>query len=111
MIKMPSAIHEILGRMSPKQRRLFACDCAEHVLPYFERFQPLDKRPRKAIEVARRYAFGKASREELDKAGGNAESAAWEAGDVAWIAPRPVGTDPPLQDEAAAAAAGTAEGC
>ena len=46
--------------------RLFACDCAEHVLPIFEQKNPGDKRPRKAIEVSRRYANGEATREELD---------------------------------------------
>ena len=95
-----------MERLSPQQQRLFACDCAEHVLFYFEQFQPLDKRPRIAIETARQYALGKVSREELEKARGDAESAAYEAGDAAW---RAVVHQP--QDEAAASAAATAEGC
>jgi len=56
--------------------RLFACDCAEHVLPLFEAKRPHDPRPRQAIETARRYADGKASIEEL--------RAAWEAAGAAW---------------------------
>ena len=32
---------------------LWAADCAEHVLPYFEKEYPEDDRPRKAIEAAR----------------------------------------------------------
>jgi hypothetical protein len=32
---------------------LWAADCAEHVLPYFEDKYPEDDRPRKAIEAAR----------------------------------------------------------
>ena len=32
--------------------RLFACDCAEHVLPLFESQHPNDNRPRAAIEAA-----------------------------------------------------------
>ena len=32
---------------------LFAADCAEQVLPLFERDRPDDSRPRRAIEVAR----------------------------------------------------------
>jgi len=32
---------------------LWAADCAEHVLPYFEKEYPRDDRPRKAIEAAR----------------------------------------------------------
>lgn len=38
--------------------RLFAADCAEHVLYIFERHQPSDTRPRDAIEVARKFANG-----------------------------------------------------
>ncbi|MBC7350451.1 MAG: hypothetical protein H5U05_10820 [Candidatus Aminicenantes bacterium] len=54
--------------------RLFACDCAERVLPLYEaRYD--DDRPRKAIETARRYAEGKADVEELAAA----RAAAWEA--------------------------------
>jgi len=32
---------------------LWAADCAEHVLPYFEEKYPEDARPRRAIEAAR----------------------------------------------------------
>lgn len=59
--------------------RLFACDCAERVLYLFEARYPDDGRPRKAIEIARRYAEGKAAVEELNAA----RSAAWEAARVA----------------------------
>lgn len=45
--------------------RLFACDCAEHVLPYFEASYPEDQRPRACIQVARRFALGQATDEEL----------------------------------------------
>ena len=45
-----------------------ACDYAERVLPMFEDYSPHDKRPRRAIEVARRFADGEATREELDAA-------------------------------------------
>jgi len=37
---------------------LWAADCAEHVLPYFEKEYPKDDRPRKAIETARDWAHG-----------------------------------------------------
>ena len=61
--------------------RLFACDCAERVLYLFEARHPDDGRPRKAIEIARRYAEGKAAVEELAAA----REAAWAAAlDVAW---------------------------
>jgi hypothetical protein len=37
---------------------LWAADCAEHVLPYFEKEHPKDDRPRKAIETARAWVRG-----------------------------------------------------
>ena len=59
--------------------RLFACDCAERVLPIFERARPGDNRPRAAIETARRFANGAAAREELSAARAAAWAAAWAA--------------------------------
>ena len=44
-----------------KTARLFAADCAEHVLPIFEKTFPDDKRPREAIQAARDFANGKIS--------------------------------------------------
>jgi hypothetical protein len=55
--------------------RLFACDCAEHVLPIFKTKYPSDERSRIAIETARRFANGKATSEELAAAW----AAAWDA--------------------------------
>lgn len=63
--------------------RLFACDCAEHVLPIYENKYPGDKRPRQSIEVSRRYANGEATDEELAAAGSAAWSAAWSAAEYA----------------------------
>ncbi len=37
---------------------LWAADCAEHVLPYFEARRPGDDRPRRALESARAWARG-----------------------------------------------------
>jgi len=37
---------------------VWAADCAEHVLPYFEEKNPKDDRPRKAIEAARAWTRG-----------------------------------------------------
>jgi len=61
--------------------RLLACDFAEHVLPIFEARRPNDQRPRKAIEVARRFARGQADRDELIAArkGAAAADAAYAA--------------------------------
>ena len=38
---------------------LWAIDCAEHVLPYFEKEYPEDDRPQKAIEAGRAWACDK----------------------------------------------------
>lgn len=68
-----------VGAWNERIARLFACDCAEHVLHLFESKFPNDKRPRRAIEVARRFASGEASKDEL--------AAAWDAAwDAAWAA-------------------------
>jgi hypothetical protein len=37
---------------------VWAADCAEHVLHYFEQVRPSDDRPRRAIELARAWARG-----------------------------------------------------
>ena len=58
-----------------KEIRLFACDCAEHVLHIYEAKNPNDPTVRKCIEVARRYAAGEATSEEM--------TAAWDAADAA----------------------------
>jgi hypothetical protein len=76
---------------SDKLARLFACDCAERVLPIFERRYPDDKRPRTCIEVSRRYAIGQATDQERDAARAAARAAARDAAraaawDAAWDA-------------------------
>ena len=83
--------------------RLFACDCAESVLHIYEEEYPDDNRPRNAIEVARRYALGQATEEEL-QAARNAADASWSA---AWDAARYAARDAAryAADAAGAAAA------
>ena len=63
--------------------RLFVCDCAEHVLPIWAALYPNDERPQQAIAVARRYAMGEATAEELAAARAAARAA---VGDAAWAA-------------------------
>ena len=59
--------------------RLFAADCAERVLPIFEKKHPDDTRPREAIEAARQFARG-----EIDAAArASARAAVWDA-EHAW---------------------------
>ena len=74
-----------LKTWNEKTARLFACDCAEHVLPLFETKYPDDKQPRRTIEMARKYAYGKATKKELAAAWDAARDAAWDA---AWDAAR-----------------------
>ena len=66
-----------------KVARLFAADCADRVLPLYEARVPGDPRPRQAVNVARRYALGEATAEELVAAGAAAGAAARAA---AWAA-------------------------
>ena len=82
---------EHIGTTDERNLRLFAADCAEDVLGLFEPEYPNDSRPRTAIEVARRFANGEATQEELaaaraaarDAARDAARAAAWAA---AWAA-------------------------
>jgi hypothetical protein len=62
-----------------KEIRLFAADCAELVLPIYEKRYPDDNRPRLAIKAARDYAKGLITKEELAAA----RAAAWAAAGAA----------------------------
>ena len=79
--------------------RLFACDCAEAVLPIFESHFPNDNRPRETIKTVRKVANEESDKEELAAArdaawaawaaawaAGAAAGAAWDARDAAWAA-------------------------
>ncbi len=57
---------------------LWAAVCAEHVLHLFEAVQPLDPRPRQAIEQARAWARGEIKMSQARAAGGYAQAAARE---------------------------------
>ena len=63
--------------IEPAEReiRLYACACAERVLPLFESKYPDNKCPRQAIEIARKFANGEVTKEELS----SACAAAWGA--------------------------------
>ena len=92
MVARRARITERVAAWDERTARLFAADCAERVLPVFERERPGDNRPREAIAVARRFANSEATREELAAARAAAESAAWAARakvaarDAAWAA-------------------------
>jgi Imm-5 like putative immunity protein len=52
-------------KLAESNLRLFACDCAETVLCFFEQKHPEDKRPRHAVEMSRRFAKGEATKDAL----------------------------------------------
>lgn len=55
---------------------LWAADCAQHVLHFFENVQPGDERPRYAIEQARAWARGEITMTQARTAAGHAMGAA-----------------------------------
>ena len=77
------------GLLSREHHRLlagWAADCAERVLPSFERHRPDDDRPRRAIEVGRLWAAGGCATGVAMKASLAAHAAAREADEPAAIA-------------------------
>lgn len=65
---------------------LWAADCAEHVLPAFERHHPWDDRPRKAVEGVRLWARGRLKMSTARKLALAAHTAAREVTDPRAIA-------------------------
>ena len=55
---------------------IWAAECAEHVLPLFEAVQPLDPRPRRAVEQARAWTRGEITMTQARSAAGHANAAA-----------------------------------
>ena len=55
---------------------VWAADCAQHVLHFFEHMQPGDDRPRHAIELARAWARGEITMTQARTAAGHAMAAA-----------------------------------
>jgi hypothetical protein len=55
---------------------VWAADCAEHVLQYFEQARPDDNRPRRAIELGRAWAGGEIRWWDARTAAGHANAAA-----------------------------------
>ena len=85
---------ERLDTWNETAARLFAADCAEHVLPIFGKVRPDDDRPRRAIEAARAFARGQIGRDEMAAAWAAAWDAAWDAAwAAAWAAARDAARD------------------
>src|SRR5690606_6469124 len=55
---------------------LWAADCAEHVLHFFEEVRPDDERPRRAIELARAWTRGEVTMTQARTSAGHANAAA-----------------------------------
>lgn len=67
------------GTLADSEHRLlavWAADCAQHVLHFFENAQPGDDRPRQAIELARAWARGEITMTQARDAAGHANAAA-----------------------------------
>src|SRR5512141_84496 len=62
---------------------VWAADCAEHVLHFFEQTQPGDDRPRRAIEQARAWVRGEVTWTQARKAAFAANAAAREVSGAA----------------------------
>ncbi len=90
--------------------RLLMCDIAERALPHFEARRPRDKRPRACIEVARRFAKGCATEEELFAARREAAQAA-ECSPTQFINPSQSWDDGNIVKSAAQAAERCGERC
>ncbi len=88
--------------------RLFAADCAEHVLPLFETNFPDNPAPRRAIEVARQLARGEATGQECRDARIAALAACDAAADEAVVVPGAAASDAYLAASAAAYTAAVA---
>jgi hypothetical protein len=65
---LTDADHRLLAR--------WAAECAEHVLPLFERARPGDDRPRRALELARSWTRGETPMMESRASAGHANAAA-----------------------------------
>jgi len=72
-----------LDEQDHKALALWAADCAERVLPYFEDKYPKDDRPRKAIEAGRAWVRGEMAMTEARAAAFAAHAAARDATDAA----------------------------
>lgn len=79
---MKELIEELTEILDKKTLVIWATDCAEHSLSYFEEKYPNDLRPRKAIEAARLWINGNLSICEAKKAAFESHEAAREAQEI-----------------------------
>ncbi|WXG41462.1 MAG: putative immunity protein [Candidatus Freyarchaeum deiterrae] len=75
-------IVELVKKTDKKALAIWAIDCAERALPYFEKRYPQDNRPRKAIEALQKWIrTGIFKMAEIRKASLDAHAAAREVGE------------------------------
>ena len=72
-----------LDEQDHKLLTIWASECAEHALPYFEERYPKDDRPRRAIEAARAWVRGNLSMVDARKAAFASHAAARDANNIA----------------------------
>ena len=76
------SIAELVGKTGHKTLAVWAVDCVERVMPYFEEKHPEDRRPRKAIEALRKWIrTGIFKMADVRKAALDAHAAAREVGE------------------------------
>jgi len=81
--KLKKSIAELVGKYDQRTLALWACDCAEHVLFYFEDTHPEEDRPREAIEAGRGWVRGEIAMSEARTAAFAAHSAARDSDNAA----------------------------
>jgi hypothetical protein len=79
---MDKEIAKLVNESDHKTLTIWAADCAERVLPYFERNFPEDNRPREAINAGRAWVKGKLRMVDARKAAFAAHAAARDTGEV-----------------------------
>ena len=86
-------VQKLVSQTDQKTLALWAIDCAERVMPYFEGNFPQDRRPRQALEILKNWiAMGEFKMSVIRKASLDSHAAA-----------RDVGTDSPARSAARAA--------
>ena len=76
------ALVELVGKTGHKTLAVWAVDCVERVMPYFEEKFPEDQRPRKAIEALRKWIrTGIFKMADIRKASLDSHAAAREVGE------------------------------
>ncbi|HEY5584043.1 MAG TPA: hypothetical protein VIK78_06080 [Ruminiclostridium sp.] len=78
---MNNKIMEVVSECEHKTLAIWATDCAEHVLAYFEEKYPYDRNPRNAIEAGRAWVSGELKMTDARKAAFASHTSAREVSD------------------------------